>query len=59
MQIDLTQAEYGQFKTRVAKLQKNGIALDFTVSQPNKRVVKLTMNKQYDWDRLDEVCDGR
>tara|TARA_Y100001937_G_scaffold34429_1_gene49142 strand:- start:2428 stop:2610 length:183 start_codon:yes stop_codon:yes gene_type:complete len=58
MQVNLTQKEYAQFKNRVAKLSKKGIALDHTVAGANKRVVKLTMHKEYDWEKLDEVCDG-
>ena len=56
--VNLKQAEYRQFKTRVAKLQRHGIELDFTVAQPKKRVVKITLNKEYDWAKLDEVCDN-
>ena len=58
MQVSLTQKEYAQFKSRVGILAKKGIVLDHTVSGANKRVVKLTMHKEYDWQKLDEVCDG-
>jgi hypothetical protein len=59
MQVSLTQKEYAQFKSRVDILAKKGIVLDHTVSGANKRVVKLTMHKEYDWNKLDEVCDAR
>ena len=58
MQVNLTQREYAQFKRRVDILSKKGIALDHSVAGANKRVVKLTMHKQYDWQKLDEGCDG-
>ena len=58
MQVNLTQREYTQFKNRVGILAKKGIALDHTVAGANKRVVKLTMHKEYDWKKLDEVCNG-
>jgi len=57
MQVNLTQQEYAKFKDRVDILSKKGIVLDHTVSGANKRVVKLTMHKEYDWNKLDEVCD--
>ena len=59
MQVSLTQKEYAKFKSRVDILAKKGIVLDHTVSGANKRVVKLTMHKEYDWNKLDEVCDDR
>ena len=59
MQVSLTQKEYAQFKSRVDILAKKGIVLDHTVSGANKRVVKLNMHKEYDWNKLDEVCDDR
>ena len=59
MQVSLTQKEYAQFKSRVDILAKKGIVLDHAVSGANKRVVKLTMHKEYDWNKLDEVCDDR
>ena len=57
MQVNLTQVEYAQFKRRVDILSKAGIVLDHKVVGTNKRVVKLTMHKEYDWQKLDEVCD--
>ena len=59
MQVSLTQKEYAQFKSRVDILAKKGIVLAHTVAGANKRVVKLTMHKEYDWNKLDEVCDDR
>jgi hypothetical protein len=55
--VNLNQKEYAQFKNKVNILSKKGIVLDHTVSGANKRVVKLTMHKEYDWNKLDEVCD--
>ena len=57
MQVNLTQQEYAKFKDRVDILSKKGIVLAHTISGANKRVVKLTMHKEYDWNKLDEVCD--
>jgi hypothetical protein len=56
--VRLPQEEYRQFKRRINILQKNGINLDYSVAQPNKRVVKITMHKDYNWDMLDEVCEA-
>ncbi len=58
MQVNLTQREYAQFKRRVDILAKKGIALDHTVAGANKRVVKLTMHKEYDWAELDKVVSN-
>ena len=58
MQVNLTQREYAQFKRRVDILAKKGVALEHTVAGANKRVVKLTMHKQYDWAQLDKVVDN-
>ena len=58
MQVNLTQREYAQFKKRVDILSKKGIVLEHSVAGANKRVVKLTMHKEYDWQKLDEVCHG-
>jgi hypothetical protein len=58
MQVNLTQREYAQFKRRVDILSKKGIALEHTVAGANKRVVKLTMHKEYDWAKLDEVVSN-
>ena len=54
MQVSLTQKEYAQFKKRVDFLAKKGIAIEHTVAGANKRVVKLTMHKAYDWEQLDK-----
>ena len=56
MQVNLTQKEYAQFKRRVDILAKKGITLEHKIAGANKRVVKLTMLKEYDWQKLDEVC---
>ena len=56
--VKLPQAEYQTFLNKVAKLRKAGVDVQYEVSQAKKRVVKLTMHKQYDWQKLDEVCDG-
>ena len=58
MQVNLTQTEYAQFKRRVNILSKAGIVLDHTITGANKRVVKLTMHKEYDWAKLDEVVSN-
>lgn len=58
MQVNLTQVEYAQFKRRVDILSKAGIVLDHTIVGANKRVVKLTMHKEYDWAKLDEVVSN-
>jgi len=55
--IQISQADYQTFLKNVAILKKNNIELDYTVSQPNKRKVKITMNQSYDWNKLDEVCN--
>ena len=58
MQVNLTQKEYAQFKRRVDILSKAGIVLEHTIAGANKRVVKLTMHKEYDWAQLDKVVDN-
>ena len=58
MQVNLTQKEYAQFKRRVDILSKAGITLNHTIAGANKRVVKLTMHKQYDWAKLDKVVEN-
>ena len=58
MQVNLTQKEYAQFKRRVDILSKAGITLKHTIAGANKRVVKLTMHKQYDWAKLDKVVEN-
>ena len=59
MLVELTQADYKKFLRKVSILKDNGIVLDYTVASPNKRVVKLTMNKVYDWVKLDSICENR
>ena len=57
--VNLTQREYAQFKRRVDFLAKKGIAIEHTVVGANKRVVKLTIHKMYDWEQLDkEYANG-
>lgn len=56
MLVELTQTKYKEFLRKTSILKDNGIVLDYTVVSPNKRVVKLTMNKVYDWDKLDSIC---
>ena len=60
MQVaNLTQREYAQFKRRVDFLAKKGIVIEHTVVGANKRVVKLTIHKAYDWEQLDkEYANG-
>ena len=57
--IQISQADYQTFLKNVAILKENNIELDYTVSQPKKRKVKITMNQSYDWNKLDEVCNER
>ena len=57
--IQISQEDYQTFLKNVSILKKNNIELDYTVSQPKKRKVKVTMNQSYDWNKLDEVCNER
>ena len=57
--IQISQEDYQTFLQNVSILKKNNIELDYTVSQPKKRKVKITMNQSYDWNKLDEVCNER
>lgn len=57
-QVVLTQQEYAQFKRKVNILAINGLVLDHTVSGANKRKVKVTLNKEYDFDELDRLSEG-
>ena len=54
----LTQKEYGTFKRKVNTLAKNGLVLEHTVSGANKRKVKGTLLKEYDFDELDRLSEG-
>tara|TARA_S200000501_G_scaffold297462_1_gene283773 strand:- start:157 stop:342 length:186 start_codon:yes stop_codon:yes gene_type:complete len=56
--VKLTQAEYKTFVNKVAILKRNGITLDFSVTKPNHKKVKITMHKQYNYDELDRVCEA-
>ncbi len=60
MQVaNLTQKEYAQFKRRVDFLAKKGMVIEHTVVGANKRVVKLTIHKAYNWEQLDkEYANG-
>ena len=54
----LTQKEYGTFKRKVNALAKNGLVLEHTVAGANKRKVKVTLLKEYDFDELDRLSGG-
>ena len=56
--VYLTQPEYKQFQRRVAKLKKQGINLNMSVAQPNKRKVKISVHEEYDWQELDARCES-
>ena len=57
--VNLTQKEFAQFNRRVDFLAKKGIVIEHTVVGANKRVVKLTIHKAYDWEQLDkEYANG-
>ena len=34
-----------------------GINVNYSVSKPNHKRVKVVMNEQYDWAQLDRLCD--
>ena len=57
--VNLTQREYAQFKRTVEFLAQKGKVIEHTVVGANKRVVKLTIHKAYDWEQLDkEYANG-
>ena len=58
MTIVISQADYRIFSSKVKKLASKGIHLDFRVTKPNHKKVKVTMNQEYNWTELDRVCDG-
>ena len=58
MKAILTQKEYGTFKRKVNALAKNGLVLEHTVAGANKRKVKVTLLKEYDFDELDRLSGG-
>ena len=58
MTATLTQQEYKTFQRKVKALKENGFDLDHTVVGKNKRKVKVTLNKEYDFDELDRLSGG-
>lgn len=54
----LSQADFKVFERKVAILAKAGVNLDYTVAQRNKRKVKITLNKEYDFNKLDAITEG-
>ena len=54
----LTQQEFKTFQRKVKALKENGLDLDHTVVGKNKRSVKVTLNKEYDFDELDKLSGG-
>ena len=54
----LSQANFKIFERKVAILAKAGVNLDYTVAQRNKRKVKITLNKEYDFNKLDAITEG-
>ena len=57
IEVVVNQTEYKKFKNRVGILASKGINLDYTVSKPNHKRVKIVLNKSYDWDNLDKMCE--
>jgi hypothetical protein len=55
---EISQADYKIFLSKVKKLASKGIHIDYKVAKPNHKKVKLTMNKVYDWEKLDAICDN-
>jgi predicted enzyme involved in methoxymalonyl-ACP biosynthesis len=54
--VFLEQSQYKTYQRKVVKLKQRGINLDITVANPNKRMVKLTVNTEHDWEELDRLC---
>ena len=54
--VFLEQSRYKTYQRKVVKLKQKGINLDITVANPNKRMVKLTVNTEHDWEELDRLC---
>lgn len=54
----LSQADFKVFERKVVILAKAGVDLDYTVAQRNKRKVKITLNKEYDFNTLDAITEG-
>jgi len=55
--VSLPQKEYQTFRRKVAILSSKGVKLNYSVAHAKKRVVKLTMHKEYDWATLDKLCE--
>lgn len=54
----LSQADFKVFERKVVILAEAGVDLDYTVAQRNKRKVKITLNKEYDFNTLDAITEG-
>ena len=50
--VTLTQSEYQDMLSSVAKLKKVGVTLDYTVSKPNHKRVGVKFNQEYDLEKL-------
>lgn len=50
--VTLTQNEYQDMLSSVAKLKKVGVALDYTVSKPAHKRVGVKFNQEYDFEKL-------
>ena len=57
IEVVVNQTDYKKFKNRVGILAKKGINLDYKVVKPNHKKVKIVLNKSYDWDNLDKMCE--
>ena len=58
MTVIISQSDYKIFSSKVKKLASKGIDLEYKVTKPNHKRVKITVNREYDWAELDRVCDG-
>ena len=58
MTVIISQSDYKIFSSKMKKLASKGIDLDYKVTKPNHKRVKITVNQEYDWAELDRVCDG-
>jgi len=54
----LTQREFKTFQRKLKVLEQHGVKLDHTVAGRNKRKVKVTLNKEYDFNELDRIAGG-
>jgi hypothetical protein len=57
MKVHMSQSDYKIFKSKVKLLASMGINVNYSVSKPNHKRVKVVMNEQYDWAQLDRLCD--